>query len=102
MPLAQATVAKAKRKRIVSDRLTAIGMDWMNSVERAWDRGYSRAKNYYETNGNLNVIVSYVCPDGYPLGEWLHTQRKHRSRLTEEKLNMLLAIGAKGMERKTV
>lgn len=84
------------------DRLTAIGMDWMNSVERAWDRGYSRAKNYYETNGDLNVIVSYVCPDGYPLGEWLHTQRKHRSRLTEEKLNMLLAIGAKGMERKTV
>lgn len=84
------------------ERLTAIGMDWMNSIERAWDRGYSRAKAYYETNGDLNVIVSYVCPDGYPLGEWLHTQRKHRSRLTEEKLNMLIAIGAKGIERRTV
>jgi len=79
-------------------KLTAIGMDWLNSNERAWERGFSRAKAYYEENGNLNVIVSYVCSDGYPLGEWLHSQRTHKKRLPIEKINMLVGIGAKGMD----
>lgn len=79
-------------------RLTAIGMDWLNTNERAWERGFSRAKAYYEENGNLNVIVSYVCQDGYPLGEWLHSQRTHRKQLPKEKINLLVGIGAKGMD----
>ena len=73
-------------------------MDWLNTNERAWERGFSRAKAYYEENGNLNVIVSYVCQDGYPLGEWLHSQRTHRKRLPKEKINLLVGIGAKGMD----
>lgn len=44
------------------DKLTAIGMDWMNSKERAWNRGYNKAKEYYNSNGNLNVSISYFCP----------------------------------------
>ena len=80
------------------NRLSAIGMDWMNSVERGWYRGYSHAKEYRDVYGDLNVIVTYVAPDGYPLGEWLHSQRTHRKRLSDERRQMLCEIGAKGME----
>lgn len=86
---------KLSQERI--DRLTAIGMDWLNSVERGWYQGYSHAKEYRDTFGNLNVIVSYVAPDGYPLGEWLHSQRTHRKRLSGERRKMLCEIGARGM-----
>ncbi len=74
-------------------RLSAIGMDWLNSNERAWERGFSKAKEYSEANGNLDVITGYVCEDGYPLGEWLHSQRTHRNRLTPDKVNALVSIG---------
>lgn len=75
-------------------RLNAIGMDWLTADERAWKRGYSKAKDYYDQNGNLNVKVSYVCPDGFPLGEWLHSQRTKRKNLDPERVKLLSQIGA--------
>lgn len=51
-------------------------MDWLNSKERAWNRGYTKAKEYHAANGNLNVVASYVCDDGFPLGEGLHTHKE--------------------------
>lgn len=75
-------------------RLNAIGMDWLTANERAWKRGYSKAKDYYDQNGNLNVKVSYVCPDGFPLGEWLHSQRTKRKNLDPERVKLLSQIGA--------
>lgn len=79
------------------ERLSAIGMDWLNAQERAWNRGYEKAKKYFDINGNLDVVVSYACDDGYPLGEWLHSQRTHRKRLSPERVAMLVKIGANGM-----
>ena len=73
-------------------RLSAIGMDWLTSNERAWNRGYSKAKDYYDRYGNLNVKVGYICPDGYPLGEWLHSQRSHGKGLESEKIHLLSQI----------
>ena len=86
---------KLEQDRI--DRLSAIGMDWLNTNERAWERGYGKAKEYYEVNGNLEVKVSYVCADGYPLGEWLHSQRTHRKRLPKAKLDALVNLGMVGI-----
>lgn len=82
------------------ERLTAIGMDWMNSKDRAWFRGFSKAKEYYDTYGNLNVRVSYICPDGYRLGEWLHSQRKHQDQLSHDRIRMLSEIGFKKQNEK--
>lgn len=79
------------------DRLTAIGMDWQNSNERAWNRGYNKAKEYHEEKGDLNVVVSYICEDGFPLGEWLHSQRTHRKRLSDDRLKMLRNLGMAGL-----
>lgn len=79
------------------DRLTEIGMDWLNSIERTWERGMSHARSYYSAFGHLNVAVSFVCEDGYPLGEWLHSQRTHRKRLPSDKLQALIELGASGL-----
>ena len=65
--------------------------------KRAWNRGYTKAKEYHAANGNLNVVASYVCDDGFPLGEWLHTQRTHRKRLPEERIKLLLNLGVVGV-----
>lgn len=86
---------KLDQERI--ERLRAIGMDFLNSLERGWKRGYSHAEAYRTEFGNLDVIVSYVAADGYPLGEWLHTQRTHKKRLTTDKRLLLQKIGAKGI-----
>ena len=93
--LLKRNAGKLEQKNI--DRLTAIGMDWQNSRERAWNRGYTKAKEYHEANGNLNVVVGYVCEDGYPLGEWLHSQRTHRKRLPEDRLKLLVKLGMVGI-----
>ena len=86
---------KLEQERI--DRLSAIGMDWLNTNERAWERGYGKAKEYYEVNGNLEVKGSYVCTDGYPRGERLHSQRTHRKRLPKAKLDALVNLGMVGI-----
>ena len=78
------------------NRLSAIGMDWQNPRERAWNRGYEKAKEYCNTHGDLNVVVSYVCEDGFPLGEWLHSQKIHKKRLSDEKSQMLISLGMVG------
>lgn len=86
---------KLDQERI--DRLSGIGMDFLNSLERGWNRGYSHAEAYRTEFGDLDVIVSYVAADGYPLGEWLHSQRTHRKQLSMDKKLLLQKIGAKGI-----
>lgn len=78
-------------------KLTDIGMDWLNAVERTWARGLSHAQAYQAAHGDLNVPVSFVCEDGYPLGEWLHSQRTHRKRLSQDKKKVLVELGANGL-----
>lgn len=90
---------EAKMPQEQIERLSSIGMDWMNSVERSWHRGYLHASAYFKEHGDLAVITSYVCADGYPLGEWLHSQKTHRKRLNKDKLQMLMQIGAEGITK---
>lgn len=74
------------------DKLTAIGMDWLNSRERAWEQGFSHAKEYYEHHGDLKVKFLFRCDDGYPLGSWLHDQRKNE-KLRADYAERLKEIG---------
>ncbi len=63
-----------------------------------WEDMYERAKEYYESHGNLNVPGAYYTADGYALGSWISTQRAvrkglQRGMLGEERIAMLDAIG---------
>lgn len=55
------------------DRLSAIGMGW--DFDDPWEKGFSHAQSYFNEHGNLLVSDSYVCADGYALGNWIRNQR---------------------------
>ena len=56
-------------------------MDWvkipMSELLGNVDTG--KAKEYYEVNGKFRgKSSSYVCADGYPLGEWPYSQKTQK------------------------
>ena len=63
-----------------------------------WCTGYKHAQEFYNLNGDLLVPCSYVCPDGYKLGQWIRSQRSARkgnsyAQITPERVEMLDKIG---------
>ena len=81
-------------------RLEEIGIYWGNRNDRQWNEVYQAAKRYFEANGNLDVPVAYVSPEGYALGKWVRRQQyayrkpeKSNAILSQERIELLDAIG---------
>lgn len=80
-------------------KLDAIGMIWGSYRDLSWERNYAAAKAYYETYGNLNVVITYTTENGLRLGSWiaqLRNIRKNESQrryLTPERIRALDEIG---------
>lgn len=74
-------------------QLDRIGMQWEGKLERSWNSGFFKAKDYYEKNGNLNISQSYVTEDGFKLGDWISNQRENAVRISEKRKSKLDAIG---------
>ena len=75
--------------------LEGIGIRW-KPLEDRWQTGYEHAKTYFAEHGDLNVTTkSDVCEDGYPLRQWIETQRKayRDGKLSEDRTSLLSAIG---------
>ena len=71
-------------------------MVW-NQNDSKWDNGFKYAANYCKRGGGLPIPQTFVTPDGYPLGEWVRSQkRRYRSgRLESEKVRKLAEIGVR-------
>ena len=81
-------------------RLEEIGIYWGNRNDRQWNEVYGAAKRYFEANGNLDVPVAYVSPEGYALGKWVRRQQyayrnpeKSNAILSPQRVALLDAIG---------
>lgn len=76
-------------------RLDAIGMDWMDRVDRLWENGFAEAKTYSEKNGNLDVPVKYRTENDFPLGTWIQRQRNvyRKNKISNERIERLTEIG---------
>ena len=81
-------------------RLEKIGIYWGNRNDRQWNEVYQAAKRYFEANGNLDIPVAYVSPEGYALGKWVRRQQyayrnpeKSNAILSQERIELLDAIG---------
>ena len=77
--------------------LEEIGMIW-DIEDYLWKKNYSLAKDYYNKNGNLNVVKRYITPSGEKLGLWIQRQRraylgKTGKSLSDERINLLNEIG---------
>ncbi|MCD7745796.1 MAG: Helicase associated domain protein [Lachnospiraceae bacterium] len=69
-----------------------------DTLSASWDLMFDLAKAYYKEHGNLDMRSTYVTEDGYPLGQWVFTQRGIRKgtghgTLTEEQIRKLDSIG---------
>ncbi|MCD7833067.1 MAG: Helicase associated domain protein, partial [Lachnospiraceae bacterium] len=69
-----------------------------DTLSASWDLMFDYAKAYYETHENLEMPAGYLTEDGYPLGQWVATQRGIRKGtshgcLTGERIRRLDSIG---------
>jgi len=92
-----------EQKKLSADqikRLETIGMQWGSRYDRQWNEVYQAAKRYFEANGDLDIPVAYVSPEGYALGKWVRRQQyayrnpeKSNAILSQERIELLDAIG---------
>ena len=78
------------------DLLNGIGMVW-NQNDSKWDNGFRYAASYCKRGGGLPIPQTFITQDGYPLGEWVRSQkRRYRSgRLESDKVRKLAEIGVR-------
>lgn len=76
-------------------KLNSIGMDWMDRVDRIWERGFLEAKKYYEKYGDLNVPVKYETDNLFSLGTWIQRQRNlyKNNKICDDRIKRLTDIG---------
>ena len=77
-------------------QLDEIGMVWAVNADR-WKTGLEHMRAYCLQNGHGRVPKSYVCEDGYALGEWFRSQeRRFRKGILERnKIVRLAEIGVR-------
>ncbi len=94
-------------KKIITERFKVVDevrdcRQLFNALEETlsatWDTMYDRARQYFETYGDLDVPDKYKTQDGLSLGLWITTQRrvyKHEQSgiLGEDRIAKLNAIG---------
>lgn len=76
-------------------KLNSIGMDWMDRVDRIWEKGFLEAKKYYEKYGDLNVPVKYETDNLFSLGTWIQRQRNlyKNNKIGDDRIKRLTDIG---------
>src|SRR5262249_33777225 len=74
--------------------LDALGFDWTVRavVKASWDQGFSYLERYYQREGNCSVPKSHK-EEGFPLGQWAHSQRQKGARLHGDRRQRLEALG---------
>ena len=92
-----------EQKKLSADqikRLETIGMQWGSRYDRQWNAVYQSAKQYFEANGDLDIPVAYISPEGYALGKWVRRQqyayrnpKKSNAILSQERIELLDAVG---------
>ena len=82
---------KTKMTKESLGKLNAIGFAW-DAKEEFWNEGFGLLSAYKEANGNCLVPARYKV-DGYNLGAWVSVQRRHRTKMTKQRLDKLNSIG---------
>lgn len=87
--------AKRKKNKLSNEKfvlLNEIGMVWNIDL---FQEGLMHAEAYITEHGDLRVCSSYVCDDGYELGEFLRRMRRRRNsdKLSPEQIECLNAVG---------
>jgi hypothetical protein len=75
----------------VIDKLNTVGFIW-DSINDAWNNAFESLKKYNQKHGDALVPLRFETDDGFKLGYWVSRQRRNRSKLNENQLNLLASI----------
>ena len=95
---AQRAIFNGKGRGTLSDEhikaLNAIGMEWSNALDTAWNETWKLAQEYDQVHGNLLVPDSLKIGE-IDLGKWIAYQRnrKKNGKLSAERVSKLNEIG---------
>ncbi len=83
-------------------RLEALkGWTW-KPVEARWEEGFDHLKRYVEAEGHTGVARHLKATDGYPVGEWVYTQRRERLVMSGDRVSRLEALDGWSWDRVAV
>lgn len=74
--------------------LRAFSIHTVDTLTAQWEQSLSTLVQYVHDHGHARPPQDYVCPNGFPLGQWVSDQRKRysRGRLVRERTERLEAL----------
>ena len=67
--------------------------DWSwDPITDQWNEGFQRLKTYAIETGDARPPGGLKTPDGFPLGQWVSTQRKNKDTFTTERIALLESL----------
>ena len=75
-------------KKEVGKLESLAGWSW-DPIKDAWEAKYEALKRYCERESDANLNGNYVDENGLKLGQWVRWLRTQRTKLDEEKINLL-------------
>jgi len=85
--------AMNRKKRLPQERikqLEALGFAW-NSLLDFWERNYAELIEFKKREGHTRVSRKHIV-NGLKLGNWVSNQKFNKHKMSQERLNRLLAI----------
>jgi superfamily II DNA or RNA helicase len=86
---------RQSRNRLSAERkgrLDALGFDW-DPFTTQWEEGLECLQSFFKEHKHCRVSRDYITLDGFPLGAWIHGQRRSRDKLSAERKRRLDALG---------
>ena len=78
-------------------KLDSIGMRWEDKSEVVWETGLEHLQSYLNSHDIDKLSRSYICEDGFQLGDWVDRQRRsireNNPVMTEMRQKQLKELG---------
>lgn len=79
----------------VEQYLRHLTVRLVTATTSPWWEGYGAAVRYHGAHKHLHVPIDHITDDGYPLGQWIHLQRKtcRAGHLDPQRMQALDTLG---------
>jgi len=86
---------RANKDSLGSERIALLeslkGWAW-DPYSDQWNESFERLKAYTEATGTARHFRNFITPDGFRLGSWVGTQRRYKSSLGAERIELLESL----------
>jgi len=84
-----------QRKPMPAKRINLLesckGWSW-DALADQWNEGFEHLQEFVKKTGSARPMASLKTKDSYKLGSWVSEQRKHKSRLSIERIKLLESL----------